>query len=172
MSDDKVTLYNITQKIEAIETLFEEQGGELTPELEALQAEVEAMLESKTDSALGFLSMQEDKLELAKNKIKEMQEFKKSIENKIARFKEYLLVCVERTERNEICGQLSKIKMRKPSTIVKITSEDKIPMEYLVKKTTIEPDKKGLLSALKRGDKIAGCEMAEGKKSLSITFNR
>lgn len=168
---DSITLYGITEEIKALENLFEMEDGEFTTELEILTQEMAIMVENKTDSCIGFLQMQKDRSESFKNRITAMQKAKKAIDNKIESYENYLVECVKQSQNGEFVGKFGVIKNRKPTKIVSVIDENKIPMEFLKEKTEVSVDKKGIKDALKAGTIVDGCELIDGKISLNVKFN-
>lgn len=50
-----------------------------------------------------------------------------------------------------------------------VTSEADLPSSFLVEKTTVSPDRKAILAALKEGAAIPGAELSNGGVSLRIS---
>jgi hypothetical protein len=58
--------------------------------------------------------------------------------------------------------------MRKPSKTVVVDDEDLVPDDYMSVKVVTAPDKKAIAAALKEGEEIPGCRLAEGQAGIII----
>ena len=82
--------------------------------------------------------------------------------------REYLRTNMESCGISKITCPLFSITLGKPSKMVLITDEDKIPPDYLNIKTSVSPMKAEILKALKNGESVPGAEMGESKSRLII----
>lgn len=166
------SLYQITQDLSRFEEVLEMEQGEFNEDLENNLIELHASLEKKTDGVVGYIQKQEDYIKLANERIKQLQEFKKSKQNMIERFKDYVKQCLELTDKQKFVGKLNTIKLRKPSKIVNITDKDKIPADYLISEHVVTVDKTKLKADLKDNGEIDGAELIDGKTSISIGLSK
>lgn len=99
--------------------------------------------------------------------IARLNESKKSTSNNIEKLKNYLLLNMEDGEKHEF--DLFKVSRVKGREVVNILSESDIPKDYMTHKPeTWSPDKRKILSDLKKGNNINGAEITKGKPSLRI----
>ncbi len=85
------TLYELTGQMAAIEEALEENGGELTPELEEVWQETAESLPMKVD---GYNKVIANMTAYSKNidaEIKRLQTLKKTADNSVKRVKEHLV---------------------------------------------------------------------------------
>lgn len=164
----KINLYEITQEFEALDNMLIETGGEITEESEELEQYINGLLMSKVDGCVEYRTQQMDRIEMAKARVKKFQELIKTEENKVKRFDNYIIDCLERLEKPEVAGQLHTIKVHKPQKSVKIIDEDKIPAEFATVETVVKINKSEIKKALKSGVEMEGACLVDGKKSLNI----
>ena len=68
------------------------------------------------------------------------------------------------------CSQAT-LSLRKVPPKAIITNDVLLPTMYLVEKTTITPDKKAILDALKGGVNVPGAELSNGARTIAIKFS-
>lgn len=173
MSNKDLSLYGISQEVLILDDLLMESEGEITEDFEAKQKEIFDLLQNKVDGCVGYVNKQKDLVKLAAEKVKEINLFKKSIENKLAKFDQYVNDCLDAIETDKISGSMHEIKKRKPAKVLHISNEDDVPGEYIVVKTTTSIDLVKLKADVKSGalehDSI---KLIDGKKSLIYGFNK
>lgn len=124
-------------------------------------------LAQKTDQVAAFRDSLDHFVDYLNDKISELKERKEQYENKIIKFDEYVANCLAIQDRKEFTGKLYKISKRKPSQIVEIFDESKIPLEF-VKVPEPKPTvmKAEISKALKQGEIIEGARLVDGKISI------
>jgi len=162
-----LSLYGITEELKALDQLLDIDQGEITEEFEQLEDEIKNAITLKTDSCLGYLRSTEDQIKSAKQYVKDISSAIKAKENKVAKFKEYIMVCLEQTD-GELQGSMHTVKFKKPSQILVIVDEDKIPVKFGVVETIIKYNKNDIKKALKAGEVVEGVKLEDGKRSLNI----
>ena len=159
-----MTLYNIAADMLRILDELEENGGELTPELEEALALTSENFDNK---AVGYIEAARKYRDLAANsaeRIKEFQRIKKTAENTEKRLKERLLFAMQAFgDKSREVGEY-KISIRN-SVSVFIEDEENLLPCYL--KTTTAPDKTAIADALKSGIEVAGARL-ETNQTLNI----
>jgi len=170
--ETKLTLWGIADELNALDELLKLDQGEITKEMEELQSEAQVLLEQKVDSCCGFVDMEKNNIAAAKDRIKELQNFVKSKENKIKNFENFVKSCMEKTGKDIFNGDFRQIKLRKPTDIVVIQDENKIPMEYTVVETTVKIKKAEIKKALKNGEKIEGASLMKGNSSVIMGLKK
>lgn len=163
-----MNLYNISQEVLALEDMIINDGGEFTEDHEELQKYVNNMLIHKVDNFVNFIQKQEDQIEIAKKRKDEITKFIKQRENLIERLENYAMVCMKFLKTEKIEGNLHYLKFRKPSQIVEIIDENKIPEQYVKVIVERKIDKMALKDELKKGTVIEGVCLSNGKESLII----
>jgi len=172
MKDNNLSLYGITEEMDAFGEILEMDQGEFNEDSEVLLQSIEDALTLKTDNVVGYIEKEEDLVNIAKAKIKELQDFKKSKENKIQRFKDYVKMCIEKTGQEKFTGTLNSIKLRKPIKVVFISNEDNLPPQYFASKTSITIDKTQIKTDLKNGVEIEGAELVDGAAGIIVGLNK
>ena len=169
--NDKLTLWKITEEIDALESLLEMEGGELTEEYEQLESEVTLQLGAKVDSYVGLLKMLKHEVVGVKQETKELQAYCKIKENKIARIEFIMKQCLNKSKNKMFSGIKNEIKLRKPLKKLLITDESKIPMEYVQIETITKIDSAQLKKDLKENS-IDGCELINGEAGLIVSLKK
>jgi len=95
-----------------------------------------------------------------------MQDFKRARENAIERLKDYAYKAMQHMGKDKITGEMGSISIRKPSQVVQIDDESKIPNEFVFFAKSIEKAK--LKEALKHGEIIEGARLVDGSRSITI----
>lgn len=161
------TLYSLTDEYrEALRVMEDAEIDEQTisDTLEALSGDI---MDKGRNVAAFLQNMEADALAMkdAENRIAARR---KSIDNKVARMKEYLRTNMEVCEITEISCPEFVVKLGKAKQVCQIDDADKLPEDCVTVKTTTAPDKRGILKRLKDGESINGASLAYGKSSLSI----
>lgn len=164
---EKQSLYNITEGLELIEALLEQNEGEIYQEQEISLEQLKEALFKKVDNTVGFVQSLKDDIEIAKKRINDLNLFIKHKQNKIDSIERYTTLCLEKMGAREIRGEICKISLRKPLQVVVITKEDLVPEKYKKRVETVSIDKKKLKDDLKNFQ-IPGVEMGTGKQSVNF----
>ena len=110
-------LYELTEQMAYIEYLLEENGGELTPEIEAEMQETEESLKQKTDGYTAVVRKFTSQSNTIAEEIKRLQALKKTCDNSVKRIKEHLLNCMDTFGIDKLDGELSKIYLRRSKAV-------------------------------------------------------
>jgi hypothetical protein len=162
----KLSLYEIEKsQIQLIDQLIE-NCGELTLEIEeALKINSENLTTKGTN--YGFIIKQlTSECSIIDAEIDRLSDLKKSRTKSIEYLKNNLTMAMQLFEVDKIESPLLKISFR-ASESVEIDDVDSIPAEYMVTKTTTQPDKVKLKSAIKAGELIIGAHI-QVNKNLQI----
>jgi hypothetical protein len=160
----KLSLYDLSNEFKALEEILIMDGGEITEISEELEKTLFEMIEKKTDAYIQFNQKLDDEMELAAKHIKRLQEFKKVRENAQERLKQYAIMCLERMGQQKISGDFGTISLRKPSQVLNILDEQKIPDEFASYVRIV--DKTKVKDAIKKGQEVEGASLSDGKKSV------
>jgi len=166
---DKMTLYNLTEEFEVVDRMLEDNGGEFTEEIEEKMAKLLPLMRNKVDGCCGFVKSLENDIDNIELRVEELLKMRDVRKNKIKRFSEWVMFCLERTGEESFRGDTDEIKIRRSGMKLHITNEDAVPAEYLKVLQSIKVDKVGLKKAVQSGAvKIDGIGLIEGKKSVSF----
>jgi hypothetical protein len=163
--DESMNLFNITKEFQALEEMMAIDGGEITTAHEALEKYVSDLLVSKTDNYVEFVQKLEAEIDMAANRIKTIQAYKKSRENAIERLKDYAHSCLQAMDKQKVTGEMGSISIRKPSKALLIEDELKVPEEFCHYERKIDNAK---LKAALKDEEIEGARLVDGKRSIMI----
>ena len=166
--EKKVALYDLTEDMKSLEQLMAMDHGEVTPEFEALQKEVTDAISLKVDGYIGFSRMLEDEVEAGKKRIKELTVFVTARENSIARLKEYALMSLTNAGEMSFKGEFGQISRRKPTKVLEILDEKKVPLNFVTFDRITKIDKTAIKKAIVAGEEIDGCHLINGKASVQF----
>jgi len=167
----KISLYDIADEVSALgEMICNQDAGEITEDHDELERSITALLEAKTDSCVHFIQKMKDDISLADDHIKRLGQFKKSRKNAIASFSNYAGICMQKLGVKKLLGVMGEVTKRKPTEVVEITDEKKVPTEFITVETIIKIDKVALKKALKNGEveQTDGLRLTEGKESIQF----
>jgi hypothetical protein len=158
----KLALYKIEQEYMILADSIIENGGELTEETEvALQINRE-QLETKGRCYGYIIKDLENEIDVIDAEIKRLNDFKKSRAKTADWLKEKLSEAMQLFEIEKLESPTLKISFRK-SESVEIENEDLIEAEYIVTKTTRQPDKTAIKEAIKQGVEVVGAVLKQNK---------
>ena len=157
--------YEIAVQFAAIEQELEDNGGELTPDLEARLNQLELEKPQKIDSIVGYIKNLELDYSALSTVLADIGERRTVIARKIDSLRTLLPLLVP--EGDKYKGLLHQVSWAKNPPKVAILDEKKVPDAYLRFKDP-EPDKKLILDDLKAGATIPGCEMAAESYSMRV----
>jgi len=163
------SLYNIADEFQQLDDMLDATGGEITTEYEQHVAMLEQLLTNKVDGCCGYIQRLDDLVESAKNRKRELDEFIERITNKRENFEHYVKLCMTKTGRESFVGELFEIKTRKPTPVLEIVDESKVPLEFTETVTSVKIDKMGLKKAIASGRmNIDGVRLVDGKQSVTF----
>lgn len=110
-----IPLYQIPDAFEAIENALLENGGDLTPELEAELDAIEGVLEWKAERICRLIRNNEASAKAYGEEIDRLQAHKRTHENTVDRLKRYLQSTMERLDRDKINAGVFKVALQKNS---------------------------------------------------------
>ena len=136
----------LADTLEALQGEFEDKGQALGAVVQNIEAEIDALKAHKAT----------------------IDQKIKTRTNKIAWLKNYLRENMVASGIDKIECPLFTVTCRKPSKVVVIDDEDLVPDDYMNVKVTTTPDKKAIAAALKEGEDIPGCRLADGQVGITI----
>lgn len=161
---EKLSLYDLTSEYTLICEALEENGGEITPEIEAMLAINEENFLTKAEGYAEIIAKYTILAENAKTRKAHCERVQKIAENAVKRMKERIAQAMEAYNLPKVEIGMHKLSFR-TSKAVEITDEAKIPNEYIKVATSV--DKTKLRADLMAGVVIEGAELKENK-SLQI----
>ena len=155
-------LFNIDAELYEVYNEIENNGGEMSPELEAALEITEAERMTKGEGYVYVIKQLKSQADLLKSEAKRLLEIAKQYENSADKLADRLLQSV--ISHGQIKTAFVTISTRK-SKSVSITDESLLKAEYLRIKT--EPNKTAIKEALESGQEVQGALIVENY-SLNI----
>ena len=155
-------LFNIDAELYEVYNEIENNGGEMTPELEATLEITEAERLTKGEGYVYVIKQLRSQSDMIKSEIKRLQELAKRYENSADKLADTLLQSV--VAHGQIKTALVTISSRK-SKAVSITDESLLGAEFMRIKT--EPNKTLIKEAIESGQEVQGALIVENY-SLNI----
>ena len=166
LSDNSLSLSGLIHEKESLYRLIELKKGEVSDEDERLLADNYNRFINKTDFIVEAYQYLMEQIEGAKSKKDELTKFIKVRQDAIERLKDHIDNCMAKENTNSFRGEFFEIKKRKPSKVLKIEDEDKIPAEFLAVKTSVI--KRKLIDAIKQGVEVEGVSIVDGERSIQF----
>lgn len=160
------SLFHIQQEYLQLAEILEDNGGELTPEIEQSLAINQQELQTKGVNYALVIRQIDGEAEIIDREIKRLADLKKTKENAANRMKEAIKGAMELYGIQSIKGDLINITLRNNASSVVINEEEKLPTEYVQVKHTISPDKKAIKAAIESGIEVPGAYLTKSKSIL------
>lgn len=125
-------------------------------------------LKNKADSVAAYARKLEADIETAKSELDRIKRIFDQRKRRAEKYNKYVLMCMDIMQESFVEGETSKISVRKPSKVVTIVDEKKIPLKYLIEQTTVKVDKLSIKEMLKNGHEIEGAKLQDGKRSVTF----
>ena len=162
---NNLSLYNITNSF----TVLMEQEEMTEEEKAKVYEELTNLLNEKSQSIIGYTRNIELLIEAMKVEEKRIADNRKSLENRLAKFKEYVKDCMEKGGFSKIDTELGQLSIAKNPMSVEIENEDIIPNEFKVEIVTTKADKTAIKNHFKEtGEIVDGTRIIDNKTSLRI----
>lgn len=156
MSSIPLHLYEITDRLGEIATLMIENGGELTPELEAELDQAEGALKAKAENIIGLIRDLEGSAATAAEEIERIGRIKKARLNTVKGLRAYLLrnlLAVDVRKLQTDRGTLSvSIPKPKPAEVHVTVPVEELPEGYREQVITYVPNMDLIRNLLEAGD--------------------
>lgn len=159
---ESLSLYQITNAFPALM-----ESEEITPEDKAkIEEELTILLQQKSQNIIGYTK----NIELTINAMKEEEDRiasnRKTLENKLARFKQYVKECMENNGITKIETGLGTLSIAKSPVSVEIVNEEAIPNNFKQEIVTVKVDK----TKIKENFKETG-EIPDGVNIVTTNTN-
>lgn len=160
-----LSLYQITN---AFPMLIEQE--EMSEEdKKKVEKELIELLQQKSQNLIGYTRNIELTIEAMKNEEKRISEQRKTLENRLTKFKEYVKECMEQGGITKLETPLGTLSIAKNPVSVEIINEDEIPNEYKTQIITTKIDKTKIKDNFKKTGEIpAGVNINTQNTSLRI----
>lgn len=159
---ENLSLYQITNAFPALM-----ESEEITPEDKAkIEEELTILLQQKSQNIIGYTK----NIELTINAMKEEEDRiasnRKTLENKLTRFKQYVKECMENNGITKIETGLGTLSIAKSPVSVEIVNEEAIPSDFKQEIVTVKVDK----TKIKENFKETG-EIPDGVNIITTNTN-
>lgn len=167
---DDLSLYGITEELRALDDMLDSTGGEITVEWEQRQDMLVELLTKKVDGCVGYIQKNEDMIVLAKKQIERLESFIDSKKNRIANFKHYVKLCMQKTGMTEFEGVLCRLYEKQGSLSVLVENIDLLPFDLV--KNTATAKKSEIAAHLKAGKEVPGARLVRGEPSIQFGLKK
>lgn len=146
------------------------ENEEMTQEeKEKLEEELDVLLQEKSNNVIGYVRNIELTIQAIKTEEERNKTNRQALENRLARFKEYLKECMERSGITKIETPIGVIQIAKSPATVEVIDQEQVPDEFLRVKTSIEVDKTAIKKNFKEtGEVPNGIRINTNNTSLRI----
>lgn len=164
---NSMSLYDINRNYADLFDKFDD--GEIsTEELKEKGEFLAKELKEKSKGIIGFQKNVELTISAYKEEEERLKERRKSLENKLEKFKQYVMNNMKEMGIEKIETPLGILSISKNPVSVEITDEKMIPEEYLIIEQVKKPNKKAIKEALQSNIDVQGVRLVSDKTSLRI----
>lgn len=153
------SLVALAEQAAALETALVESGGELTPELEAMLAELDVKLPEKVDNYSMILDRMSMLSDFYIERAERLLKMSKAATLLKERLKDNIKIAMEKLGETEIQGVETKFKLVQSNPSVVIENEELIDAAYKVQEIKIKVEKKRIAEDLKLGVDVRGARL-------------
>lgn len=143
-----MNLYAIQNELTAVLTAIEAQGGEVTPEVEALLTALQLSKEQKLSNCCAAIKNWEAEVEALKREVERMKERQRIVEHRIESFKKYMLSVLG--EEAKWTNGVHRLSIRDSVRVI-ISPDVDIPKQYVRVEVKEEIDKRLIKTDLESG---------------------
>ena len=120
----------------------------------------------KLDNVASWIEENEMKIEWLKGKRKQLSDVETQLKKQTDRLQDFLTQAIDDSGKKEIQTENHLLKPRnyRDSVIVEATKD--LPIDYVIRKEVIQPDKKLLYKDLKAGKEISGAHLKSNRKTV------
>lgn len=119
----------------------------------------------KLDNVASWIEENKMKIEWLKGKRKQLSDVETQLKKQTDRLQDFLTQAIDDSGKKEIQTENHLLKPRnyRDSVIVEATKD--LPIDYVIRKEVIQPDKKLLYKDLKAGKEISGAHLKSNRKT-------
>ena len=120
----------------------------------------------KLDNLASWIEENKMKIEWLKGKRKQLSDVETQLKKQTDRLQDFLTQAIDDSGKKEIQTENHLLKPRnyRDSVIVEATKD--LPIDYVIRKEVIQPDKKLLYKDLKAGKEISGAHLKSNRKTV------
>ena len=120
----------------------------------------------KLDNVASWIEENKMKIEWLKGKRKQLSDVETQLKKQTDRLQDFLTQAIDDSGKKEIQTENHLLKPRnyRDSVIVEATKD--LPIDYVIGKEVIQPDKKLLYKDLKAGKEISGAHLKSNRKTV------
>ena len=155
-------IYEISKEFFDVVEELENNGGEITPELEQQLSFVSETFEKKCIDYGWVIKYKSAEVDIIDNEIKRLQNLKKSRQKAVDTIKQRLESFMKVFDKRKVESPTLTLSLRKSSSVL-IEDESLLPKKYIKKKVTYAPDKTEIGKVLKRGEQVKGALLMENE---------
>ena len=159
---EEMKLYEIKEAmIDTLDIFLDSEQEEIDKEFYSETMDyLKSELQYKSSNIIKYISNLDSEANSIKDEIERLTKVKKSRERKLESLKGYLIQIMQGLEKTKIETNLGSYGIRKSSAL-KIFDMNKIPKEYLNKKTEVTVDKREITRVIKSGHEVLGAALIE-----------
>jgi len=156
---------------EEIQNMLDIPDEELTPEQQQAMNdyldELGQQEADKVDSFAGFLRAEAARAKACREESQRLAAKARTMENKLDWLKSHYVGVMQEHNLKKISGAVYTLSLRNSQSVHISIPPENLPEQYQRKTVKIDPDKTALAAALKAGEIISGCCLAD-KQSLTV----
>lgn len=120
----------------------------------------------KLDNVASWIEENKMKIEWLKGKRKQLSDVETQLKKQTDRLQDFLTQAIDDSGKKEIQTENHLLKPRnyRDSVIVEATKD--LPIDYVIRKEVIQPDKKLLYKDLKAGKEFSGAHLKSNRKTV------
>lgn len=161
----ELSLYTITNAFPMMMEIEEMEEDEK----QKLAAELTLLLQQKSQNTIAYARNIELTIEAMKNEEKRISEQRKTLENRLEKFKEYVKECMERGGFTKVETALGTLSIAKNPMSIEIEDEGQVPSEFKLEVVTTKVDRTAIKNHFKEtGELLPGVKIIDDKTSLRI----
>lgn len=153
-----MNLYELQMEQLELNALLEENGGELTPEIEERLQIHDFDVNQKMESYCKAIKQYESDIEGLKGEIERLKARKESSEKAVQRMKDAMLTAMTTFGMDKLQAGTFKIGTRKSQSL-EVLDENLVPEKFKNEVVTIKVDKNAIKDAIKAGEEVDGVKL-------------
>ena len=157
-------LYELAEQYLELANIEDMDPQALTDTLEGISGEIE----KKAEAIVAVRANMDSSISAIDAEVKRLTERKRLIQSREKSMREYLRHNMSTAGIKKIECPLFSITLAAGRDVVEIDDLDSVPDEYVDVETSIKPDKKRILAALKKGESIDGATLKKSAESVRI----
>lgn len=157
-----MNLFEINEQYRVVEEMTDLDPKTLQDTLDAIADAREV----KLDNIAYLIEKSKMQADFLKNKIKELQEAKKALENKQKSLKDYMTVVLDEAGIKELQTNNHILKTRNYKKSVIVDRLEDLPDEYKKTETVVKADSVALYKALMNGEEIEGAHLKDNRGTV------